>query len=478
MKGSSNLQRSKKKAQINVQMQESTWEVPLSPTSDAGKSQHSGASFVRRPSLGTLRFAGTAELEEELRYLKTPTTTPARSSAPALSTPAAAMGPDTTRTPEDWSKSLDAGWQHSSVRSNFSQLGNFPREKDPMRRQRLVPSQSAPMLPAADSPIRTTFSATDSSWGGFSKISGGSSSWRSLQSPSEKPHSRSYAWRPLGGTWRDRSFTADNSEKQLSDGGSHFVNGCIPAWGRSGCQRRFGLLEYDLTWTYYKMRRHDTHPARLEVGEELPIESVPGPMRLSKKAAFNFWENLRPPFRVMTMERVDGDSSDDRHSDGDLFQVTYLCGIDYCAERAYGETSENSTFDNLCHGVATVRIPTTYPQKRMVILGWGKPSLGMPSAKKETTAFPDSPLPIAGTLNLPANHPRLGKCREAAKKLTAVRQSADASPMQTKMKGPGVALPKLIENEAEDAGLDKFQKTRKRYHRIYTPAGGFVHYSG
>jgi len=267
-------------------------------------------------------------------------------------------------------------------------------------------------------------------------------------------------------------------------------------------------LEHELTWTYYHMRRHDGHPLRLEVGETLPIDSVPPPMRMSKSAAFRFWTDLRPPFKVVNIERTP-DEGFEKNTDGELFQVAYQCGIDYCSERAYGETS---TFDNVCHGVATMRIPDDYPRRRPVFLSWGRPSLGMPEERKQTNAkasavSPAHWMPIAQELNLPANHPRLGKCREASRRATEKKRGLEVSPLQKMLLGPHMSLPKLVEHEeaatrlglrssAGGGGLEESPggfggglseggspspprgATRKREHRIYTAAAGFVRYSG
>lgn len=232
------------------------------------------------------------------------------------------------------------------------------------------------------------------------------------------------------------------------------------------------------------MQRHDAHPLRLELGEALPLESVPAPMRLSKKAAFKFWENLRPPFRVTDMEKVK-ENHGEKHRDGELFRVTYLCGIDYISERAYGVTSENSTFDNLCYGVATMRLPDNYPQQHLVFLSWGRPSLGIPPAKKEATVSPSTWLPIAETLKLPPGHPRLGKCRQAAREAVVAlkRHSQDTSPTQKGLRGPGNSLPQLLEQEAGSSNAARMSQTggfkvEQKRKRIYTAAAGFVTYCG
>lgn len=259
-------------------------------------------------------------------------------------------------------------------------------------------------------------------------------------------------------------------------------------------------MEHELTWTYYHMKRHEGHPLRLEVGETLPIKSMPPPMRLSKCAAFRFWTDLRPPFKVVNIERVPEDRLE-KDADGELFQVSYQCGIDYCSERAFVLTS---TFDNVCRGVATMRIPDDYPRRRPVFLSWGRPALAMPEERKQTSAkaagvSPAHWMPIAGELNLPANHPRLGKCREAARRAADKKRGLEVSPLQKMLLGPHMSLPKLVQQEeaaanlallsrgespllgsAEEGGSPGVatRRARKREHRIYTAAAGFVRYSG
>mmetsp|Transcript_71495 Transcript_71495/g.205069 ORF Transcript_71495/g.205069 Transcript_71495/m.205069 type:complete len:566 (-) Transcript_71495:71-1768(-) len=529
---------------MNLEMEESSWPVSLSPLATGGKlaraqvqTQRAGdadsdgegvdsdgegvasdgrasrstgmpaRALQRMGHQGSVYFASTENLAEELNYPETPKSDGSNRtrSPPELSKPRFGGEPSSRNLPSPPGSNLtSSSWRSSG----YAELPNFPREKDPVRRARLMPSQSAPMLPVCDSPFQQAYGSTGSGW--RSSVTGGRqncahSSWYSWRSRGEAPVSQSSAWRPLGGTWRERSNGPDGPIRENADDGNPFIDGCVPQWGRGGCKRRAGHLEHELTWTYYHMKKHSNHPLRMEVGESLPLENVPAPMRLSKKAAFNFWENLRPPFRVSTIERISSDDSE-QSRDGELFRVIYVCGIDYCSERAYGETSENSTYDNLCYGVATMRIPDGYPRKRLVFLGWGKPSLGSPPQKKEAAASPDSWMPIAGELSLPSGHPRLGKIREAAKKATSKQRPLEVSPLQKMLMGPHLSLPQLVESEAahvkliggqpgsgsgaggaggglptgSEAGLGASlaAPTRKRNHRIYTAAAGFVRYSG
>lgn len=340
------------------------------------------------------------------------------------------------------------------------------------RRSRLAPSQSAPML-GSPSAARTS-----ASW---SSLTG--ASWYSWDSRRDVPPSETPSWKPLGSTWRERSMGETGPVRENVDDGSDFVHGCVPQWGKGGCKRRRDQLEHELTWLYYSMRRHTDHPLRVEVGETLSTDAVPGSMRVSKKSAFRFWRDLRPPFRVVSTSRV-GEASREKHADGDLFEVRYKCNIDYRSERAYGVTSAGSTFDNVCQGVATVRLPDGYPKRRMIIVSWGRPTLGAPKADtaKEEAVPPGPWMPICDELGLRADHPRLKGARAAAERLCAKRRSVEVAPLQRLMLGPHVSLPRLPmqqeEQQAVDAPPGSVSPLRRRQHRIFTASAGFVRYGG
>merc|ERR1712100_368629 len=127
---------------------------------------------------------------------------------------------------------------------------------------------------------------------------------------------------------------------------------------------------------YYHMKRHLKHPLRGEVGDpHLESKNVINEMRSGANNRFQFWRDLRPPFEVKKVKRVD-DLTDTRHPDGQLYEVTYLCPIDYESERMWGTDQGGSTFENKIHGVAEVRIPDRFPEKRpMNIVSWGHPEL-------------------------------------------------------------------------------------------------------
>lgn len=208
---------------------------------------------------------------------------------------------------------------------------------------------------------------------------------------------------------------------------------------------------------------------RLEVGETLAVMDVPPPLRLSKAAAFRFWNDCRPPFYIIKLERIDeGDKIGGRakHADGVLFNVTYECGIDYATERAYSVTSEGGTFDNTIHGVAKIRIPDEYPKKRLVFLSWGHPVLGFtPQDEKKKQ-------PSVGDLKGP--EPEQLAAPVAA---WSSPSAARGRPTKKAMLGAQVSLPRLAEME-DNPLASKTPIGRKREHRLYTSAAGFVRYVG
>merc|ERR1712176_1431225 len=118
---------------------------------------------------------------------------------------------------------------------------------------------------------------------------------------------------------------------------------------------------------YYRMRRHAKHPQRKEVGDPaLPQHSVVEAMRYGTENQFQFWRDLRPPFQIMEVRRLTGEPESGQHPDGDLFEVVYQCGIDYCAERLWNLNSDAGTFNNKVHGSAQVRTPNGFPKKRPI----------------------------------------------------------------------------------------------------------------
>lgn len=264
--------------------------------------------------------------------------------------------------------------------------------------------------------------------------------------------------------------------------------------------RKVRGLEHELTWCYYRMRRHVAHPLREEVGEKLPNECVVKEMRAGTANSFSFWRDLRPPFSIISIHR-DRDAADlGQHPDGELFNITYNCPIDYRSERLWNAdgTSEAGTFDNTIQGVASVRIPEVYPQQRTItIVSWGRPSLNWTPEKEHDDVKkdrgivnPDNWMPISQELGLRANDPRFAACREATRKANP-RRSVEVAPLGALLLGPHAPLTRLaaasansdarrgsvLKHQVLDGGPAAAPK-KKRQHCIYTAAAGFVRFSG
>jgi hypothetical protein len=272
------------------------------------------------------------------------------------------------------------------------------------------------------------------------------------------------------------------------------------------------VIEHELTWAYYRMRRHAEHPLRKEVGDTLPNAAVNENLRFGRKNRFQFWIDLRPPFSVLKVKKADempmlGSSATMAvpHPDGDLYKVTYQCGIEYSAERmAHG--GENGTFGNKITGVALIRLSNNFPRKRPLrIISWGQPQLkGDEPAdddeddKKATGVDPSKFLPIGDELGKRPDDPSMAACRNVSRELTMKmakrRAQVEVPELQKLLLGPHASLPRLAQCEraarsqtslaAEDRNplLSPQQSMAKpaarRQHTIWTQAAGFIRYAG
>mmetsp|Transcript_27253 Transcript_27253/g.78403 ORF Transcript_27253/g.78403 Transcript_27253/m.78403 type:complete len:381 (+) Transcript_27253:161-1303(+) len=337
----------------------------------------------------------------------------------------------------------------------------------------------APMLPADPTPQMSTWHT------------GGSMS-----------SSMRRSWRPLGATWRE--WEKDGPVRNNVDDGREFVSGCVPHWGKETGIRLRGVVEHELTWSYYRMRKHEKHPQRQEVGELLPQESLNEKMRFGRGSQFHFWRDLRPPFYVLDMKRVDDGSraaadvpaASMSHPDGELYNIRYECAIEYFAERLMDTNGNNGTFNNKVRGVAQVRIPNGFPQKRPIhIVTWGRPTLNPPDmetedAKKPKAVDPGTWNPIAHELGLPPSADRLAKCRTVSQETTArvehKKKIVKVPELQRLLLGPHASLPRLAKMQATVSSnatasspeLAARPPPRVRKHTIFTPAVGFVSYAG
>lgn len=308
---------------------------------------------------------------------------------------------------------------------------------------------------------------------------------------------RTRQWAPLGDTFR--SWDSAEQLRTNVDEGLAYAQGHVPHWGKGDRIRKKGALAHELTWAYYRMRRHSAHPLRKEVGETLGHTDVINELRHGSDNAFSFWRDLRPPFVVCDVSRDSQQSRDTKHPDGELFHVTYECGLDYVSERKMGTFSTGGTFDNKIHGVAQIRIPDKYPvQRPMHIISWGRPMLN-PSgdelaAGPDAQVAPEKWMPIAEELGIRADNPRFAKVREASRKAVSKRE-VEVPELQKLLLGPHASLPRLAQVEAmrahADAGGERGSISahtspspgpvagkKKRKHRIWTQAAGFVEYHG
>eukprot|EP00913_Durusdinium_trenchii_P014128 g13261.t1 len=202
--------------------------------------------------------------------------------------------------------------------------------------------------------------------------------------PEESPIARSKIWFPLGGAWREQERGLDGEVLRTNiDDGREFVNGCIPNWSSDCAIRSPAAVEHKLSWAYYRMRG-----MRAALGH---TDQVPSSKQ--SRQQFNFWTDLRPPFRIKGMKR----DADDGHPDGPLFRISYCCPLDYVTERKWGRRTAEGTFENLVHGVAEVRIP-----KEPVT-----------PDKKAGAVDPKKWSPIAAEFHLRSNCSRLASLRES-----------------------------------------------------------------
>jgi len=155
----------------------------------------------------------------------------------------------------------------------------------------------------------------------------------------------------------------------------------------------------------------------------------------------------------------------------------------------------------MIHGIAKVRIPDGYPQtKHLTIVSWGKPTFnhteegGLDEDGVEVKSGfvdPNVWMPISEELQLRADHPRFAACREATRRANKQR-AIEVNSEQAMLLGPHASLPKLAAkasmpgskefgsptSEGSPAKSPSSDKKKKRQHRIFTSAAGFVRYAG
>lgn len=282
---------------------------------------------------------------------------------------------------------------------------------------------------------------------------------------------------PLGGAWREQDRGSDGEMLRSNiDEGNEFIQGCIPNWGSENNIRSTSAVEHKLSWAYYHMRG-----MRTSLGQ---TEQVPS----SKKSGqqFNFWRDLRPPFRVKRMQR----EVDDGHADGPLFRITYCCPLDYVTERKWGHRTAEGSFENLVHGVAEVRIPKDFPQisKHVIVLSWGKPEIKFGSKPKPddkeaqaVTVDPKKWSPIAAEFHMRSNCSRLAKIRESLHETNlkmAGQTNQPTRPWQKALMKPSATLADFVKAEKEMQSEDDGTDSPKRDFRMRTACAGFVNIHG
>jgi len=265
-----------------------------------------------------------------------------------------------------------------------------------------------------------------------------------------------------------------------------FTHGAVPHWGKDATLRSKDVLAHELTWAYYRMKQcaNKENPIRAGVGESFAQNDVP--WAVSKGSEFKFWRDLRPPFHISSIERITDEKGTGSEKDGKMYKINYSCGIDYGSERMWGGT--NATFDNKVIGIARVRVPEGFPSARpLQIESWGKPVLNFKNldevqgadspAKKGGAIDPNSWMPIADELKLRADDPRLAACRDSTRRMKT-NTTSDVPAMQRLLLGTHATLHDLANVEMKNGQAKGTLVKRKREHRIFTSAAGFVRYSG
>jgi len=279
-----------------------------------------------------------------------------------------------------------------------------------------------------------------------------------------------------------------------ADEGKSFVRGQVPHYGREAIMRMKGVLAHELQWRYYEVRRDPKHPARKEVGDYLPNTDVVESMRDGGINKFMFWRDLRPPFEVVEVQRADNGRSDwldiagrgAGHPDGELYLVTYECGLEYVGERKWGDKSDSGTFNNKVHGVAQVRISNDFPDKRpLTLVSWGKPVLNFIPKPSEVgeAKFIDPGLwnPLSDLLGVRADSPKMETVRRLtreANRKAALRASGQAAGVQKMLLGPHPSLTQMAKAERAMAAGGTSAPAKMKQRTVFTAAGGFVKYVG
>jgi len=276
-----------------------------------------------------------------------------------------------------------------------------------------------------------------------------------------------------------------NPVRSNADDPRPYTSGCVPHWAKGANVRKNDVLAHELCWAYYRVKRDQDHPHRVELGEGLTQENCPPSMR-GGGFKFHFWRDLRPPFAVIKVTRLEAGG---QHPQGVLHEIEYMCPIDFASERMWGEKSVGGTFDNMVHGKAQARIPEKFPEQRpMYVISWGTPSLNYsPEAVKDgsISVNPEKWMPIAEELGIRPDHPRFQGVRDAIRHASS-KKNIQVPQIRKLLLSGNTTLPTLAKCETQRAKemADKLrdvpppENVKKRQHRIFSPAVGFVDYAG
>lgn len=316
----------------------------------------------------------------------------------------------------------------------------------------------------------------------------------------------------------------------------------MPNWGKGREMRTFQAIAHDLAWTWYRMRRH-VHNDKYEEALKSEVWASSLFMKPSGKTGnsklrnapkepmrkphyyFHFFRDVRPPFYVLGVKRIDDDNPEGDEF-GELHEVTYECGLEHNVERGWGVKRDAWPLDNKTHGIAVVRIPDGYPRSGpLKFIDWGDPALRWTpdldaktwDEKKKKKLEVPIPSPhgfgdfLARELEERPSLPRFASIGIRPGVLQSQKE-VKVLPMRAALLGPQKILPELAKLEEERCGArtdktaeerqtrssgradgqkSRMRRTsiasqgklangtqRKRQLRVCTGAAGFVTYEG
>lgn len=375
---------------------------------------------------------------------------------------------------------------------------------------RSPPQSTAPLMRAftGSSPSKT-FQQT-----GSSTVAPGTSfhstSMPSLSSSSLGTPKKHQGYRPLGDAWRTTGSWNPN-RSYVSEGDS-FIGGSVPSFIKGHQCRTKEAIGHHLGWAYYRTKRHPDHPLRIAFGANtLPATDVVSGLRDNTPDAFNFWRDLRPPFDVVSVRRIEQPDDGEPRRPQEHYEVEFECSLDYKIERSWGEKQDGGTFDNKIHGTVLVQLADKWPTERpLEILHWGPPCLNYTPNEEDKKNFKDDRpawhcwLPLAKELNDRPTASRFKSFRvtdnfkhdyvQPKPKLDPVTQALlgrhdfqkiqkgtskmEAADRKKLASSPKKSLSPKKGGSPFAADLSDSKDTPKRRNSIFTAAAGFVRYDG